>query len=95
MFSMEFAGDCRDVANFSIVTFVEGWQNERLLDGLDRAFATAVRTDSPNRTFHLQLNQTIELDGIFHRQLFDQRLDEAIDDHRARFGFAESPRLIR
>ena len=41
-------------------------------------------------SFHLQCDQTIHLDGIFHRQFFDERLDETGDDHCRGFLFAES-----
>lgn len=44
---------------------------------------------STDRTLHLQLDQAIHFDGVFHRQLFDQRLDEAGHNHRAGFGFAQ------
>ena len=41
---------------------------------------------STHRAFHLQFDQPVQFDGVFHRQLFDQRLDEAADDHGAGFG---------
>ena len=40
-----------------------------------------------HRAFHLQFDQPVQFDGIFHRQLLDQGLDEAADDHGAGFGF--------
>ena len=33
-----------------------------------------------NRTLHLQLDQPVHLDRVLHRQLLDDRLDEAVDD---------------
>src|SRR5215208_3168839 len=41
-----------------------------------RAFALSDRSD------HLELDQPVELDGVLHRQLLGDRLDEAVDDHR-------------
>jgi hypothetical protein len=41
-------------------------------------------------TFHLQLNQAIHFDGIFHGQLFHERLDETVDNHRTGFCFVQS-----
>lgn len=35
--------------------------------------------------FHLQLDQSVHFDGVFHRQLFNERFDETVDDHRAGF----------
>ena len=32
--------------------------------------------------FHLHLYQAIELDGVLHRQLLDEEVEEAVDDHR-------------
>ena len=37
--------------------------------------------------FHLQLNQSVHFDRVFHRQLFYQGFDETVDDHRAGFLF--------
>ena len=44
----------------------------------------------PNRSFHLQLNQAIHFNRVLHRQLFNQRLDETVDNHRAGFGFGQT-----
>src|SRR5947209_16639897 len=33
-----------------------------------------------NRTLHLQLDQPVHLDGVLHRELLGDRLDEAVDD---------------
>ncbi len=43
--------------------------------------------------FHLQLDQPVHFHGVFHRQLFHKRLDEAVDDHRAGFGFGQAAAL--
>src|SRR5919201_4718265 len=44
-------------------------------------YAAAVA--SANRTLHLQLDQAVHLDRVLHRQLLDDRLDEAVDDQLA------------
>src|SRR6185312_8500115 len=41
---------------------------------------------------HLQLNQTVELDRVLHRQLLCHRLDEAVDDHRGGLVLGEAAR---
>src|SRR3954447_21730112 len=41
----------------------------------------SARTCSANRALHLELDQPVELDRVLHRQLFGDRLDEAVDDH--------------
>src|SRR3954469_16054277 len=33
-----------------------------------------------NRALHLELDQAVHLDRVLHRQLLDDRLDEAVDD---------------
>lgn len=35
--------------------------------------------------FHLELDQTVHLNRIFHRQFLREWLDEAHDDHLSRF----------
>ena len=45
-----------------------------------------------DRAFHLDLNEAVHLDRIFQRELFDDRLDEAGDDHRGGFGLRQSAR---
>src|SRR5687768_16781527 len=45
---------------------------------------------SAHRPLHLQLDQAVHLDGVFHGQFLDQRLDEAVDDHRAGLGLAQT-----
>ena len=37
-----------------------------------------------DRALHLQLDQPVQLDRVLHRQLLDDRLDKAIDDHLGR-----------
>ena len=44
---------------------------------------------SPHRPFHLELDQLVHLDGVLHRQLLDQGLDEAADDQGRRLGLGE------
>src|SRR5699024_2265672 len=34
-----------------------------------------------DRTFHLQFNEAVELEGVLHRELLGDGLDEAADDH--------------
>src|SRR6478672_3323010 len=33
-----------------------------------------------NRALHLELDQAVHLDRVLHRELLDDRLDEAVDD---------------
>src|ERR1700716_1429566 len=42
---------------------------------------------------HLEMNQSIQLDGVLERQLLGHRLDEAVDDHRRGLVLAEAARL--
>src|SRR5262249_17124218 len=44
-------------------------------------------------TFHLQSQQAIQFDRILHRQLFGERLEEAVDDHRLAFGLGQPAAL--
>ena len=44
----------------------------------------------PDGPFHLDLDQPVHLDCVFEWELFDDRLDEAGDDHRRGFGFGQS-----
>src|SRR3954447_23142512 len=39
---------------------------------------------SADRADHLELNESVQLDGVLHRQLLRDRLDEAVHDHRRR-----------
>ena len=39
--------------------------------------------------FHLQLDQAIHFDRVLHWKLFHQRLDEAVNDHRAGLGLGK------
>src|SRR5687768_6225629 len=48
---------------------------------------------SADRLDHLELNQAIQLDGVLHRQLLRDRLDEAVHDHRGRLLLGEAARL--
>src|SRR5207244_2378865 len=34
----------------------------------------------PNAAFHLELDEAVHLDRVLHRELLDDRLDEAVDD---------------
>src|SRR3954454_10521165 len=45
-----------------------------------------------DRAFHLELDEAVELEGIFHRQLARDGLDEAAHDHRHRLVFGEAAR---
>src|SRR3954451_10612465 len=42
---------------------------------------------------HLELNESVQLDGVLHRQLLRDRLDEAVHDHRCRLLLGEAARL--
>jgi hypothetical protein len=37
-------------------------------------------TRSADRALHLEFDQPVHLDGVLHRKLLDDRLDEAVDD---------------
>ena len=45
---------------------------------------TEAATALANGALHLQLDQAVHLDRVLHRQLLDDRLDEAVDDHGGR-----------
>ena len=71
----------------------EGGQRQRLLQGDGALAARRSQAGSvtvvglaelANRALHLQLDQPVHLDGVLHRQLLDDRLDEAVDDELAR-----------
>ena len=53
----------------------------------------SVKSEERNRladgAFHLQFDQTVHLDGIFHREFFDKWFNEAAYDHSARFSLGE------
>src|ERR1700754_3443760 len=38
---------------------------------------------SANGTLHLELDEAVHLDRVLHRELLDDRLDEAVDDQLA------------
>ena len=44
----------------------------------------------PDTAFHLELDQSVHLDRVLHRQFLRERLDEAHDDHLRRFGFGQA-----
>ena len=46
-----------------------------------------------HRAFHLKFDQTVHLDGIFHRKFFDKWLNETTYDHSAGFGFGKATAL--
>ena len=46
--------------------------------------------DLPHAPFHLQFDQAVHFDGVFHRQFFDERLDEAGHDHGRGFRFGHA-----
>src|SRR5712691_7592659 len=43
-----------------------------------------------NGTLHLEHDQPVHLDGVVHRQRLDDRLDEAVHNHRGPLGLAET-----
>src|SRR5271165_1237166 len=45
-----------------------------------------------NGALHLQLDQPVHLDGVLHRELFDDRLDESVDDQLRGLFLADSVR---
>src|SRR5436190_5111371 len=46
-----------------------------------------------NRTLHLELDQPVHLDGVLHRELLDDRLDEAVDDQLGGLFLVDAVRL--
>ena len=44
----------------------------------------------PDRSFHLQLDQPVQLDCVLERQLFSDRFDKSADDHGHRFFFRDA-----
>src|SRR6185312_14569166 len=48
---------------------------------------------SADRPFHLKLDELVHLDGVLHRELLDERLDESADDQGRGLGLAESAAL--
>ena len=47
----------------------------------------------PHRSFHLQFDESVHLNGVFHGEFFHEWLDESADDHRAGFGLRETTAL--
>lgn len=104
-FSVTHAGSVRDSRKASkpIVLNEEGkvavdmvwvdfeWDNKPgVTMGSPGVLATLELNTSSDRSFHLQLDQTVHLDGVLHGQLLDERLNEPGHDHRARFGFGQA-----
>src|SRR5213080_2144586 len=50
-------------------------------------------TALPNRALHLQLDQAVHLDRVLHRELLDDRLDEAVDDQLRGLFLVDAVRL--
>src|SRR5437899_3312648 len=48
-----------------------------------RGEASARSTPSADRALHLEFYEAVHLDRVLHRQLLDDRLDEAVDDELA------------
>ena len=46
---------------------------------------------SADGAFHLQFDQPIHLNGVFHGKLLDQRFDKATHDHGACLSLGQSP----
>src|SRR5687768_3721042 len=47
---------------------------------------------SADRTFQFEFDELVQLHGVFQRQRFHDRFDEAADDHARRFLMRESAR---
>src|SRR3954464_15277929 len=45
----------------------------------------------PHRPLHLELDELVHLDGVLHRQLLDERLDEPADDHGPPLALRDTP----
>src|SRR5438128_9407215 len=46
-----------------------------------------------DRAFHLELDQALELDGVFHRELADEIVDETVDTQAHGLRFAQAALL--
>src|SRR5215218_5886868 len=58
--------------------------SERSVNSQPRVFCVGSGGAAPpsaNRALHLQLDQAVQLDGVLHRKLLGDRLDETVDDH--------------
>src|SRR5262249_44484779 len=66
------------VALLIIGEFVRVRARSLVIRGLATAYSLkkTIRPGSPYRAFHLELDELVHLDGVFHGQLLDQRLDE-------------------
>src|SRR5665213_1039587 len=51
---------------------------------------SAKATALADRTFHLHLDQAIQFDGVLHRELLDEEVEEAVDDHGGGIGLGET-----
>src|SRR4051795_5451815 len=54
--------------------------------------SSAAGATSANGALHLQLDEAVHLDGVLHRQLLDDRLDEAVDDELGRLVLGQAVR---
>src|SRR3712207_3415859 len=55
-----------------------------------RTFFCYGRRCLTDRSFHLELDQAVELDRVLERELLGDRLDKAVDDHRHCFLFRQA-----
>src|SRR5665213_1855057 len=57
-----------------------------------RSAACAYRDTGPlaDGAFHFHFYQAVEFDGVLHRELLDEEVEEAVDDHRGGVGFAQA-----
>src|SRR2546430_13444244 len=55
--------------------------------------ATEDYSELPNRAFHLQLDEALELDAVLHRELADEIVNETIDAQAHSLRLAESALL--
>src|SRR5260221_10165077 len=67
-------------------------QCSSVVSGIGSAAYAATASALANGAFHLQLDQSVHLDGVLERQLLGDRLDEARHDHRARLRLGEPAR---
>src|SRR5690606_17422465 len=72
---------------------VGGWAGSRPGRTTRSHPPTPIRAASADRALHVQRDQPVQLDGVLHRQLLGDRLDEAADDHRLGFGLLDAARL--
>ena len=90
----QWPGLAASLAGYDVVACSRSAQPLRLWKAGETASialtAAASRDCLADGAFHLQLNQAVHFHRVLHGEFFDQWFDEAVDDHRAAFGLAQS-----